>query len=45
VGIALLFRMGREAGSGRGGDWSDRLDAFLAKLGRKLPAGRRTTQP
>jgi lipopolysaccharide export system permease protein len=34
VGLALLFRMGREAGSGRGGDWSDKLDALLARFSR-----------
>ena len=35
VGIVLLFRMGREAGSGRGGEWGgrDRLDALRARFG------------
>jgi len=33
VGVVLLFRMGREAGSGRGGDWGDKVDAFKARLG------------
>jgi lipopolysaccharide export system permease protein len=33
VGLVLLFRMGREAGSGRGGDWGDRVDAFRARFG------------
>ena len=32
VGVVLLFRMGREAGSGRGGDWGDRIDAFKARF-------------
>jgi lipopolysaccharide export system permease protein len=27
VGIVLLFRMGREDSSGRGGNWGDRIDA------------------
>jgi lipopolysaccharide export system permease protein len=34
VGLVLLFRMGHEAGSGRGGDWSDTWDAIRAKFGR-----------
>jgi lipopolysaccharide export system permease protein len=41
IGLVLLFRMGREAGSGRGGDWSDRWDAIRAKLGRGPRAGGR----
>jgi lipopolysaccharide export system permease protein len=41
VGLALLFRMGREAGSGRGGDWSDRLDALLARFARERRARQR----
>ena len=41
VGLVLLFRMGREAGSGRGGDWGDRLDAFKARLGLGPRAGAR----
>jgi len=28
VGIVLLFRMGREDSSGRGGNWGDRIDAL-----------------
>jgi len=28
VGIVLLFRMGREDSSGRGGHWGDRIDAL-----------------
>ena len=34
VGITLLLRMGKDSTSNRGGDWSDRLDALLAKFGR-----------
>jgi lipopolysaccharide export system permease protein len=34
VGVILLFRMGKDSTSNRGGDWSDRLDALLAKFGR-----------
>jgi lipopolysaccharide export system permease protein len=34
VGIVLLYRMGRESGSGRGGDWSDTIDALKARFGR-----------
>jgi lipopolysaccharide export system permease protein len=34
VGVVLLFRMGRDAGSGRGGDWGDKLDAIRARIGR-----------
>jgi lipopolysaccharide export system permease protein len=41
IGLVLLVRMGREAGSGRGGDWSDRWDAIRAKLGRGPRAGER----
>ncbi len=41
VGLVLLFRMGREAGSGRGGDWGDRLDALKARLGVGPRAGAR----
>jgi lipopolysaccharide export system permease protein len=26
VGVVLLFRMGREANTGRGGDWGDRFE-------------------
>ena len=32
VGIVLLFRMGYEENSGRGGDWSDRMDRIRAAL-------------
>jgi len=28
VGVVLLFRMGREDSSGRGGHWGDRIDAL-----------------
>jgi hypothetical protein len=34
VGIVLLLRMGKDFTSNRGGDWSDRLDAVLARFGR-----------
>lgn len=34
IGLVLLFRMGREAGSGRSGDWGERWDAFRMRLGR-----------
>jgi hypothetical protein len=34
VGIVLLLRMDRDSTSNRGGDWSDKLDALLAKFGR-----------
>ena len=34
VGIGLLLRMGNDSTSNRGGDWSDKLDALLAKFGR-----------
>jgi lipopolysaccharide export system permease protein len=34
VGVVLFLRMGRDSTSNRGGDWSDRLDALLAKFGR-----------
>jgi lipopolysaccharide export system permease protein len=34
IGIVLLLRMGKDSTSNRGGDWSDRLDALLAKFGR-----------
>lgn len=39
VGLVLLFRMGRDAGSGRGGDWGDRFDALKARLGVGPRAG------
>lgn len=41
VGLVLLFRMGREAGSGRGGDWSDTWDVIRARFGRGPRAGAR----
>jgi lipopolysaccharide export system permease protein len=34
VGVVLFLRMGQDSTSNRGGDWSDRLDALLAKFGR-----------
>jgi lipopolysaccharide export system permease protein len=34
VGLVLLLRMDRDSTSNRGGDWSDRVDALLAKFGR-----------
>jgi lipopolysaccharide export system permease protein len=34
AGLILLLRMGRDSTSNRGGDWSDKLDAILAKFGR-----------
>jgi lipopolysaccharide export system permease protein len=39
TGLVLLLRMGRDSTSNRGGDWSDKLDALLAKFGRG-PQGR-----
>jgi lipopolysaccharide export system permease protein len=41
IGVVLLFRMGRDAGSGRGGDWGDKLDAFRARFGSGPRAGAR----
>jgi lipopolysaccharide export system permease protein len=41
IGLVLLFRMGREAGSGRGGDWGDRWDVIRAKFGQGPRAGER----
>jgi len=35
VGLVLLFRMGREDNSGRGGDWADRFDRVTKLLGRR----------
>jgi lipopolysaccharide export system permease protein len=32
VAIVLLFRMGREENSGRGGDWGDRIDRIRSRL-------------
>jgi len=34
VGLVLLLRMGREAGSARGGTWGEMLDTIKAKFGR-----------
>ena len=34
AGLVLLLRMGSDSTSNRGGDWSDKLDALLAKFGR-----------
>jgi lipopolysaccharide export system permease protein len=34
VGVVLLLRMGNDFTSNRGGDWSDKLDALLARVGR-----------
>jgi lipopolysaccharide export system permease protein len=34
VGVVMFLRMGRDSTSNRGGDWSDKLDALLAKFGR-----------
>lgn len=34
VGVVLFLRMARDSTSNRGGDWSDKLDALLAKFGR-----------
>ncbi len=34
VGLILLFRMGHEENSGRGGNWTDRWDKVRALLGR-----------
>ena len=34
VGVVLLLRMGKDSTSSRGGDWSDRLDALIARFGR-----------
>ena len=42
VGIVLLFRMGKDSTSNRGGTWSDRLDALAAKFGRGSQAARRS---
>ncbi|MEO8560849.1 MAG: LptF/LptG family permease [bacterium] len=35
VGIVLLFRMGHEENSGRGGDWGDRIDRLRETLRRR----------
>jgi len=34
VGLVLMLRMGKDSTSNRGGDWSDKLDALLARFGR-----------
>jgi lipopolysaccharide export system permease protein len=39
VGIVLLFRMGRDSNTGRGGDWGDWLDRMKRRFGM---GGRRT---
>jgi lipopolysaccharide export system permease protein len=43
IGIVLLFRMGRDQSSGRGGDFGDRIDAVRRWFGglgrRRRPAG------
>jgi lipopolysaccharide export system permease protein len=44
VGVVLFLRMGRDSTSNRGGDWSDKLDALLAKFGRG-PQARLGTAP
>jgi len=41
IGVVLLFRMGREGGAGRGGDWGDKWDAFRARFGRGPSSGER----
>jgi lipopolysaccharide export system permease protein len=43
VGLVLLLRMGNDFTSNRGGDWSDKLDALLAKVGRGPQARARST--
>lgn len=35
IGVVLLFRMGHEENSGRGGNWSDRWDRVRALLARR----------
>ena len=35
IGVVLLFRMGHEENSGRGGNWGDRLDKVRELLGRR----------
>jgi lipopolysaccharide export system permease protein len=39
VGIVLLFRMGREESSGRGGNWGDRLDRLRDFLNARRGRG------
>jgi lipopolysaccharide export system permease protein len=44
VGLVLLFRMGRDQNTGRGGDWSDRIDRVRGWFGRgprsrRVPGG------
>jgi lipopolysaccharide export system permease protein len=34
IGVVLLLRMGREAGSARGGTWGEMFDSIKAKFGR-----------
>ena len=43
VGLVLLLRMGKDFTSNRGGDWSDKLDAVLARFGRGPQAQRGST--
>ena len=43
VGLVLMLRMGKDSTSNRGGDWSDKLDALLAKFGRGPQARLRGT--
>jgi lipopolysaccharide export system permease protein len=38
VGIVLLFRMGRESNTARGGDWGDRMDTLRGMIRRRRPA-------
>jgi lipopolysaccharide export system permease protein len=35
VGIVMLFHMGRDQNTGRGGSWGDRIDAIRARFGRR----------
>jgi lipopolysaccharide export system permease protein len=37
IGVVLLFRMGHEENSGRGGNWGDRLDRLRDFLQRRRP--------
>jgi lipopolysaccharide export system permease protein len=39
VGVVLLFRMGREESSGRGGNWGDRLDRVRELLRNRRRRG------
>ncbi len=44
VGIVLLFRMGRDSNTGRGGSWSDRIDRWRRRFGddRSVKSGAAT---